>query len=80
MPDFKVTNPRVRVGDPGLLYQSNGEERVALNGSVISDAPAHGTGQCEKDCDMQGAHDWLIAEGVLEIAEAAEPKPKKGGR
>lgn len=33
----------------------------------VEDTPPHGTGRCdERSCKFPGAHDWMVAQGLLE--------------
>ena len=55
----------------GLNFKRDGAEVRHEPGETIAaaDAPKHGTGQCDAGCAMQGEHDWLLQDGVLEAIE-----------
>ena len=71
-----MTRYRARTG---LQYRPHGTgEYVMLEaGSEATDLPPHGTGGCGQGCAMEGAHDWLVADGVVELVNGSAKARRK---
>ena len=62
-----------RILQPWLSFipRTPGAERAkALQGEVRTDLPVHGVGECSPSSRVvEGAHDWLLAQGWVEKVE-----------
>lgn len=56
----------VKVGISYLPY-GRGERKEAAAGDVVVDLPKHGTDRCDSSCVMEGPHDWLLAQDIVEL-------------
>ena len=68
---MKTTRYRVLRGlnyiDPKGKPDANGVRpyKRAEVGTVIDDAPAHGTGKCGASCQRPGSHTWMLEDDAV---------------
>jgi len=61
---------RILVPWLSFIPRTHGAERTkAFLGEVRTDIPRHGVGECDGSCLVEGAHDWMLAQGWLEKVE-----------